>query len=144
MVRVLALLVLLPACYTYRPLATAEPVVGSRVSIELTRDGTGALAGQVGPDVVHLEGRLVRTDPAGYRLAVSQVESARGIASDWNGEEISLPRPWVAGVQERRLSLGGTGVVGGLVAVGLYGAYRLIGGPGLLEGGGRGGGVGGR
>jgi hypothetical protein len=91
--------------------------------------------------VEHVEGEVLRVDSAGIELSVLQVESFRGNQSDWTGEPVLLPRIAVAGWQQRRLSVGGTGFVGGLVLGGLYAMYRLLGGPGLFQGG-RGGGAG--
>jgi hypothetical protein len=139
----LALLVsfFLCGCYTYRPLISPEPVPGTRVSAELTDEGSQALSGTIGPAVEHVEGEVLRVDSAGIELSVLQVESFRGNQSDWTGEPVLLPRIAVAGWQQRRLSVGGTGFVGGLVLGGLYAMYRLLGGPGLFQGG-RGGGAG--
>jgi hypothetical protein len=132
--------VLLGGCYTYRPLGTPAPAPGTRVSAELTGDGARELSGQVGPEVEHVEGEVVAVDSSGVQLAVRQIESTRGIQSDWNGENVTIPRSAVSGWQQRRLSVGGTGFLGGLVAGGLYAMYRLLGGPGLING--RGGGTG--
>lgn len=131
---------LLGACYTYRPLSTAQPLPGTRVSAELTNDGARDLSGQVGPEVEHLEGEVVGVDSTGVQLAVRQVETTRGIQSDWKGEKVTIPSSAVSGWQQRRLSVGGTGFLGGLVGGGLYAMYRLLGGPGLING--RGGGTG--
>ena len=133
--------ILLAGCYTYRPLSTAQPLPGTRVSAELTDDGARELSGQVGPEVEHVEGEVLIVDSAGVRMAVRQIETTRGIQSDWRGEKVTIPRSAVSGWQERRLSVGGTGFIGGLVAGGLYAMYRLLGGPGLIDG--RGGGSGG-
>jgi hypothetical protein len=122
-------------CYTYRPLASPEPVAGTRVSAELTQEGSQDLSGQIGPEVEHVEGDVLRVDSAGIQLSVLQVEGFRGIESDWNGEPVLIPRTAVAGWQQRRLSVGGTGFVGGLVLGGMYAMYRLLGGPGIFEGG---------
>jgi hypothetical protein len=92
------------------------------------------LASQIGPDVLHVEGDVVAADSSGLQLVVREVESFRGIRSDWQGEQVRIPREAVAGMQERRLSVGGTGVMGGVMAAGLYAIYRVLGGPGLLEG----------
>ena len=131
----------LAGCYTYRPLATPEPVPGTRVSAELTDDGSRGLSGQIGPAVEHVEGEVVGVDSTGIELSVLQVEGFRGFQSDWKGEHVRLPRQTVAGWQERKLSVAGTGFFGGLVAGGIYAMYRLLGGPGLFQGG-RGGGAG--
>ena len=127
-------------CYTYRPLVSPEPVAGTRVSAELTSEGSQDLSGKIGPAVEHVEGDVLRVDSAGIHLSVHQVEGFRGIESDWNGEPVVIPRTAVAGWQQRRLSLGGTGFVGGLVLGSVYAMYRLLGGPGIFQGGGRGGG----
>jgi hypothetical protein len=131
---VFSVALLLSGCYTYRPLVTSEPDAGSRVSAQLTGSGSQELAGQIGPDVLHVEGKVLHADSAGLDLEVREIESYRGIRSDWNGEQVRLPRVAVAGIQERKLSPGGTGILGGAIAVGLYAVYRILGGPGLFEG----------
>jgi hypothetical protein len=141
--RTAALLVssVLCGCYTYRPLVTPEPVPGTRVSAELTNEGSQDLSGKIGPSVEHVEGEVLRVDSAGIELAVLQVEGFRGVQSDWRGEPVLIPRTAVAGWQQRRLSVGGTGFVGGLVLGGVYAMYRLLGGPGIFQGGRGGGGT---
>ncbi len=124
----------LTACYTYRPLTTPEPPAGTQVSAQLTGTGSRELAAQVGPDVLHVEGKVLGADSAGLDLEVREIESYRGIRSDWNGEAVRLPRAAVAGIQERKLSPGGTGIMGGVIVAGLYAVYRILGGPGLFEG----------
>jgi hypothetical protein len=137
-------IVALAGCYTYRPLATPEPAQGTRVSAQLTGQGSVDLAGQIGPDVLHVEGEVVEADSTGLELVVHEIESFRGIRSDWQGEHVKIPRDAVAGMQERRLSVGGTGLMGGVMAAGLYAIYRVLGGPGLFEGSGGQAGGGGR
>ena len=134
------LLFALSGCYTYRPLVSPDPVAGTRVSAQLTEEGSRDLSGKIGPAVEHVEGEVLRVDSAGIQLSVLQVEGFRGIESDWNGEPVLIPRTAVAGWQQRRFSVGGTGFVGGLVLGGVYAMYRLLGGPGIFQGGGRGGG----
>jgi len=124
----------LTGCYTYRPLTTTEPAAGTQVSAQLTSTGSRELAGQVGPDVLHLEGKVLHADSAGLDMEVREIESYRGIRSDWNGEQVRVPRVAVAGIQERKLSPGGTGIMSGVIVAGLYAVYRVLGGPGLFEG----------
>jgi hypothetical protein len=125
----------LAGCYTYRPLEGPSPEPGHRVSAQLTTDGSRDLTGQIGPEVLHVEGQVLSADSTGLDLKVLEIESYRGIRSDWHGEHVKLPRQAVAGLQERRLSIGGTTLLGGVVAGGLYAVYRLLGGDGLFEGG---------
>lgn len=124
----------LAACYTYRPLAVPEPEPGTRISAQLTGTGSQELARQIGPDVLHVEGKVLQADSSGLDLEVREIESFRGIRSDWNGEKVRLPRQAVAGIQQRKLSPGGTGIMGGVLVAGLYAIYRVLGGPGLFEG----------
>ena len=124
----------LAACYTYRPLPTQAPEPGTRISAQLTGQGSQDLAGQIGPDVLHVEGEVVEADSSGLNLVVREIESYRGVRSDWKGEHVRLPRAAVAGIQRRKLSPGGTGLMGGVLAAGLYAIYRVLGGPGLFEG----------
>jgi hypothetical protein len=131
---ILCAAVSLAACYTYRPLSTQAPEPGARISAQLTGQGSQDLAGQIGPDVLHVEGEVVESDSSGLNLVVREIESYRGIRSDWHGEHVRLPRDAVAGMQERKLSAGGTGLMGGAIAAGLYAIYTVLGGPGLFEG----------
>lgn len=129
------LLVTLAACYTYRPLTTPEPSPGDRVSAQLTSEGSRELADQIGPEVLHVEGDVLEVDSLGLNLQVREIESYRGIRSGWGGEQLHLPRQAVAGMQQRKLSVGGTGMLVGVLTAGLYAVYRVLGGPGLFEGG---------
>src|SRR5919108_4124908 len=132
---VLAAALLLASCYTYRPLARPEPAPGDRVSAQLTTEGSRDLTPQVGPEVLHLEGTVVQADSGGLELEVQEVESFRGIRSDWHGEHVRLPRYAVAGMQQRRLSIGGTTLMGGDLTAGLYLVFQLPGGARVIDGG---------
>src|SRR4051795_10164342 len=116
--RALPLICLLAGCYTYRPLPTPVPPEGQRVSAQLTTEGSRSLTAQIGPEVLHLEGNVIESDSTGFDLDVQQIESYRGIRSDWHGERVRLPLQVVAGMQQRRLSIGGTGLLGGALAAG--------------------------
>ena len=123
-------LALLVGCYTYRPLATPVPEAGASVDVELNDLGMRDLAGEVGPNIDHVQGRVVRADSSDLELSVTGVQNIRGEPTEWNGERLRLPMRYVQGVEERRLSGAGTGLLGGAVAAGLVAAYRLLGGPG--------------
>jgi hypothetical protein len=136
-------LVLVGGCYTYRPLSSPTPAPGQRVSAQLTAEGSRDLTGEIGPEILHVEGNVIEADTSGMDLDVLEIESYRGIRSDWHGERVRLPRLAVAGMQERRLSVGGTGLMAGALTVGLYVVYRVLGGTDFFQGGtGQGGGRG--
>jgi hypothetical protein len=75
------------------------------------------------------------TDSSGLDLQVREIESYRGIRSGWNGERLHVPRQAVAGMQQRKLSIGGTGLLVGVLTVGLYAVYRALGGEDIFTGG---------
>src|SRR3954471_20636935 len=93
----LPLICLLAGCYTYRPLPITVPPEGQRVSAQLTTEGSRNLTPQIGPEVLHLEGNVVEADSAGFDLDVQQIESYRGIRSDWHGERVGGPLAGGAG-----------------------------------------------
>jgi hypothetical protein len=113
------------------------------VSAQLTTEGSRDLTGQIGPEVLHVEGDVVQADSTGMDLDVLEIESYRGIRSDWHGEHVRLPRLAVAGMQQRHLSLGGTGIMAGAVAAGFYLVYKVLSGSSSSQGSsGQGGGQG--
>lgn len=132
----LAAALLLGGCYTYRPPSAPVPAAGSRVQLTLTDTGMDSLAGRIGPDVGVLYGNVVRADTSAVTLAVVGVDNLRGVHDDWQGESVTVPRRFVRDLQERRLSVGGTGLLGGAIAASLVAATAAITGGGGVVGGG--------
>jgi hypothetical protein len=130
----LGLAAMLTACYTYRPSDGPVPALGSHVSLELNAEGTHDLARQLGPNPARVDGVLLGVDSIGPRLAVHDVENARGEQARWNGEQVRVPRQLIGAVEDRRLSMTQTGMIAGLAVGGLYAASRLLGGSGTLGG----------
>jgi hypothetical protein len=127
-------MVLAAGCYTYGPVSAPLPAAGARVQADLTDDGIDSLAGRIGPGVRAVEGDVVRADSVGLTLAVREVENLRGERSDWQGEPVRIPERFVRRLQERRISVGGTGLLGGAIVAGLVAATAAFGGRGTLEG----------
>jgi hypothetical protein len=127
-------MVLAAGCYTYGPLSAPQPSAGRRVEADLTDDGIDSLATRIGPGVRAVEGDVVRADSAGLTLAVREVENLRGERSDWQGETVRIPQRFVQRLQERRISVGGTGLLGGAIAAGVVAMTQAFGGRGTLQG----------
>jgi hypothetical protein len=127
-------LALAAGCYTYRPLSEPVPAVGTRIQADLTDDGVDSLAARIGPSIQAVDGTVLRADSSSIALAVREVENRRGERSDWQGETVVIPHRFVRDLQERRISAGGTGLLGGVVAAGLIAATQVFGGRGTLEG----------
>ena len=105
---VLAGLLLLPGatgCYTYVPLWNGAPQPGSEISLGLSDRGRTALAGPLGPGARMIAGRLVNGSDSAFVIGVREVTYiGSGTAARWNGEVITVPRDYVSGLAERRLS----------------------------------------
>jgi hypothetical protein len=127
-------LMLAAGCYTYRPLSAPVPAAGTRLQVTLTNDGSDSLASRLGPRIQQVDGDVLRADSAGLVLAVREVQNYRGERSDWQGERVDVPQRFVHDLQERHLSVGGTGLLGGAIAAGVVAATQAFGGRGTLSG----------
>lgn len=138
-------LALTAGCYTYRPLSAPEPAAGTRLQAMLTDIGADSLASRIGPGIGAVAGDLLAADSASLTLAVRAVENRRRERNEWDGEPLVIPRRFIRELQQRHISFGGTGLLGGALAAGLVAATQAFGGGGSVEGGGNGtGGSGGR
>ena len=139
-VRRALLLVALPAflggCYGYYQAPTASPLVGRRVQLSLSDSGSVMLASQIGPSNAALEGRLVADTANAYLISVLGVRRRDGSDADWRGENISIPRPFVTQIAERRFSVGRTALVSFLTGAALVAARQAFSGAGFGGGGG--------
>jgi hypothetical protein len=139
-VTVIALLVL-PGCYSYRPLETPSPSSGTRVEADLTDRGTVVMASQIGPGALSVRGEVLQAEPETLVLALTAVLGRNQQETFWKGEHVRLPLVTVARVQQRRFSLKKTLLFGGAVVGGLFAAVAAFDGGGGGGGGtGRGGG----
>jgi len=127
-------LVLAAGCYSYSPLPTSVPAAGMRVRAALTNDGADSLANSLGPNVVAVEGDVVRADSSKLTLAIRGVENTRGERDAWRAEPVEIPGQFVKSLQQRRLAVGGTSLLGGAVAVGLVALTQVFRGGGTLQG----------
>lgn len=102
-------------CYYYRPL-TRTPAPEMALSVTLTDSGTDRLWRYLGPDVETLRGRLLFSDDSTYTLSVTAVDLRHGTTLGWNREHVAVRRDLVAGLSERRFSLGRTALTSSLSA----------------------------
>lgn len=126
---------LLAGCYTYRPLPTPVPAAGTRVQVALTDNGSDSLRSTIGPGIQRVGGDVIRADTGSVTLAVHEVENRRGERDDWLGESVVVPRRFIRDIEQRRMSVGGTGLLGGAIAAGLVAATAAV-GSGVFDGGG--------
>lgn len=129
--------VIAAGCYTYRPLATLEPVPPARVALDLSDQGRVGAGPNIGSAVARVEGALVGTSDSAYTVRVASVTDLRGTQSHWTGETVALRRTWVGNAYERRLSKSRTLLLAGALTAGFaaFVATRslLVGGGPLTE-----------
>jgi len=125
----------LAGCYTYLPVATLQPALGTNLSLVLSDEGRMQSTRQVGPYAMRIEGELLQATPDDLVLAVSDVVDVRGTRSKWTGESVSLPRTFVMTTYEKRFSRSKTVLLATAIAGGIVG---IIASRGLLGIGGHG------
>ena len=117
-------------CYTYRPLASVDtvmPAAGTDVEVRLTTAGATALANEIGPDMLTIQGHVLEADSATLSVAVTRTETARGIGYDWKGEHVTLQRSAIADLRQKKFAVGPSALIGGLAGGGVVAAYALFG-----------------
>jgi hypothetical protein len=120
-------------CYRTVPLGAAAPAAGTRVRVELTREGTLRLSELIGPGVASVEGetRAVRADTWELLLTGARLENGNEVP--WRREPIALPAVYIASAGERRIDRAATGLAIAAFTAGAFLATRLFQG-GVLGG----------
>jgi hypothetical protein len=125
-------------CYAHVPETSVAPDPGTRVRVLLTDAGSTELARHIGPRVSTINGEIMRREDDGeLALAVSSTVTRDGSEAFWKGEAVTVPRPYVAVLQRRKLAVARTVVLAGALAGAAIGLGRIT---GVVGGGGRGGG----
>jgi hypothetical protein len=116
------------ACFTYRPLAEADPAAGHSVRADLSADGTEQLTRLLGPRVTQLDAKIASVQPDTIHLLVRVARTSEGLESYFKDDPVSLPRTAITSIMERRFSAGPTAAVGGLLVAGAIGAASALSG----------------
>jgi hypothetical protein len=117
--RSLLLVPLMAGCYAYRPAVGGNPVPGERVRFVLTDSGTANMAAQLGPSTEALAGLVIDQPPGNYLVSVLSTRRRNGVETDWAGEQVTLPRPLVATVEQRHFSRSRTVFASAAIVLGL-------------------------
>src|SRR5690606_6404094 len=130
--RVVALLAAAPlaGCYTTAPLATPEPLPGTRIVAELTPEASVDLASRIGAGAARVEALTGDVESGNWELFVIGVADASGQYVPWKRERLVVQRSALASVQVRRLSRTRTvlATVGTIAATVLVGRAFGVGG----------------
>lgn len=116
------------ACYVYSP-ASATPVPGTRVLLELNDRGRVGLGDSIGPSSQVVEGTVVSNSDSAYGVRVVRVGYLNGQSNQWNGEPLMVSKDFVGTARERRFSRSRTWLTAGSAALA---AVAFIASRGLL------------
>lgn len=98
-----ALVLVLTACYTQRPLATSVPSPTTRIIARVTDTGVVAMANALGPGAIQVEGVVAAANTDAWDLHLLRVDHRGGGSVIWNRELVSFPRYTLTNPAERRL-----------------------------------------
>ena len=137
LVATVLLLTSVTGCYESLAVRSAVVPAGTQVSLAITDRGRVALGPQMGEGVLRLNGKVAQASDSMYVVQVSSVDYAAAPTGHWAGEEIKVPRDYIASVAERRLSRKRSWLMAGIVVGGialLAAAIKIIGGGSVSDG----------
>ena len=109
---------LLSGCYQYTPIDSqvSASALGDEVRLRLTDAGAVTLAPLVGNRVEIVDGRLSSVADTALTLSVTSTTDRLGSETPWKGEQVTVPRSALAGIERRHLDRGKSYLVGGITA----------------------------
>ena len=124
---VVCVLLAATACQSYSAVALSAVPVGAHVQIDLTENGSNAVATNVGAHVAQLEGRVSRVDPSGLSLVLSELTRSGGTTEIGEDRTVTVPADAVAVVRVESLSATRSLLLAGAVVAGSILAGRSLG-----------------
>ena len=112
------------ACYSYTPIDSPSPALGSEVRLRLTDAGAITMAPLVGNRIEVVDGHISSLADTSVTLSVTGTTDRLGSEVTWKGEQVMFPRSTVAGLERRSLDKGKSYLVGG-IAAGLVAAVGI-------------------
>lgn len=126
----LLLLLLLPACYSYRPLETDSPRAGDDVRIHLTEEGARAAAATRASETgsgAYVTGLVLRSEGDAVTLSTRGERYLRsGVGSAAYRDTLTLSGPEIRQIERNELDAARTAVLAGLGAGAVAAAVILV------------------
>jgi len=116
----IAVLEVLTGCYILQPVTGAGPEPGALMALEINDQGRLALGGQMGPEIQHIEGRLMAKEGDSYLVSVKSVRLIRGGDQIWGGEQVSIRKEFVSQTYERQFSKSRTVALSAVFVTGVF------------------------
>lgn len=95
-------------CYNYATPLTDRPVPETVVEVVLNDRGRVAMEGNVGPEIMSIEGVVSSATDSLLMLSVTKVTGLSRDVSRWNGETVTIRTEHVRQLRERRFSMART------------------------------------
>lgn len=122
--------ILVCGCYEFLPAPRPDTLVGRRVQVTVTDEGSAVLASQIGPSGEAVGGTLMADADDAYVISTTTVRYRSGWETGWRGEEVRVPRRVVVKLEERQLSKTRTTLASVVAAAALVMAKNAFGGLG--------------
>lgn len=122
-----ALLTLVTACYTRRPLTTPVPAPETQVVAQVTDSGVVAMSNALGPGAVEVEGVVAAADAESWDLRIVRVDYRNGTSVLWSRELVRFPRSTLASPTEKRMDKRKSWFAAGLITATTLVVARLFG-----------------
>jgi hypothetical protein len=119
---------LLSGCYSAAPVPPSGPAPGTRIRAELTREGAGQMAPQIGSGVLSVEGFATRAGEREWDISLLSAQMVGGTQVEWNREVVRFPVSALGTVTERKLQKQRSYMAAGVITAAVLLAGRLIGG----------------
>jgi hypothetical protein len=131
-----AMLLLLPqaGCYNIHPVATPDVATGTRVTAMLTDAGSVAIASQVGPRIMAVEGVVQQMTADTLQLGVVRTVDRSDIETLWSGETVRIPVSGIGELRERQLSTQKSVLAAALIVLGALLLATAASGLGVFDG----------
>jgi hypothetical protein len=126
----LAAAAVLAGCYKYEPLSSATPARGQDVQVSLNGDGATQVKPHFGQDVTLLQARVLEVRTDSMSLAVHSAFTSTGVQAYTGADTLALPLSAVTSIAGRKLSVGQSALLGGVLLGGSIGAVAALSGDG--------------
>lgn len=107
------------SCYKYTPVSGGAVATGREVELQLSEQGSIALAPQLGAQLKSVSGRVSDYSADAYQVSVTQTTSRGGVETLWGGETATVRHAYVTSVGERQLDKTRSWIVAGITAFGV-------------------------
>lgn len=126
----LAAVTVLAGCYKYQPLNSVTPANGQEVQVSLNEQGSSAVRPHFGEGVGDLQAKMLEFRADTIRLAVHSARGMDGVQLYSGADTIALPMSGVSSIAGRKVSVGQSALLGGVLIGGSIAAMAALSGDG--------------